>query len=217
MAQVKEHTMPKLRGHNLTVSLDGFGAGTDQRLDAPFGDGIDGLHDWMFAAMEDHAAGRTGIDVDHVVRAEENIGATIMGRNMFGPQRGPWQDESWKGWWGANPPYHHDVFVHTHHLRPPFTMEGGTTFHFCDESEETVLRRAFEAAGGKDVRIGGGPATVQRYLRAGLIDELHLAIVPMLVGRGERLLDHLDAGVPGYKVADLVSSPTVVHAHLVRR
>jgi dihydrofolate reductase len=209
--------MPKLRAHNLTVSLDGFAAGTDQRLDAPFGDGIDGLHAWMFAAMRDHADGRTGIDVDRVERSEENIGATIMGRHMFGPQRGPWQDESWTGWWGANPPYHHDVFVHTHHLRPSLTMEGGTTFHFTDEPVERVLERAFEAAGGRDVRIGGGPATVQQYLRAGLVDELHLAVVPLLVGRGERLLDNLADGIQGYQVAELVSSPAATHAVLTRR
>ncbi|MDX6361072.1 dihydrofolate reductase family protein [Streptomyces sp. NPDC058274] len=209
--------MPKLRAHNLTVSLDGFAAGTDQRLDAPFGDGIDGLHAWMFAAMRDRADGRTGIDVDRVERSEENIGATIMGRHMFGPQRGPWQDESWKGWWGANPPYHHDVFVHTHHLRPSLTMEGGTTFHFTDEPVEKVLERAFEAAGGRDVRIGGGPATVQQYLRAGLVDELHLAVVPLLVGRGERLLDNVADGIQGYRVTELVSSPAATHAVLTRR
>jgi dihydrofolate reductase len=171
----------------------------------------------MFAAMRDRADGRTGIDVDRVERSEENIGATIMGRHMFGPQRGPWQDESWKGWWGANPPYHHDVFVHTHHLRPSLTMEGGTTFHFTDEPVEKVLERAFEAAGGRDVRIGGGPATVQQYLRAGLVDELHLAVVPLLVGRGERLLDNVADGIQGYRVTELVSSPAATHAVLTRR
>ncbi|WP_438295319.1 dihydrofolate reductase family protein [Streptomyces sp. HUAS TT7] len=209
--------MPKLRAHNLTITLDGFAAGTDQRLDAPFGDGVDGLHAWMFAAMRDRAEGRTGIDVDFVARSEENIGATIMGRNMFGPLRGPWQDESWTGWWGDNPPYHHDVFVRTHHLRPSLPMEGGTTFHFSDEPVETVLERAFDAAAGKDVRIGGGPDTVQQYLRAQLVDELHLAIAPMLAGRGERLLDHLGDGVDGYRVAELTSSAAVTHAVLVRR
>jgi dihydrofolate reductase len=209
--------MPKLRAHNLTITLDGFATGTDQRLDAPFGDGVDGLHDWMFAAMRDRAEGKTGIDVDFVARSEENIGATIMGRNMFGPLRGPWQDESWTGWWGDNPPYHHDVFVRTHHLRPSLPMEGGTTFHFSDEPVETVLERAFDAAAGKDVRIGGGPDTVQQYLRAQLVDELHLAIAPMLAGRGERLLDNLGDGVDGYRVAELTSSATVTHAVLVRR
>ncbi|MFB7193588.1 MULTISPECIES: dihydrofolate reductase family protein [Streptomyces] len=210
--------MPKLRVHNVTVSLDGFAAGTDQRMDAPFGDGIDdSLHDWMFAAMKDHADGKQGTDVDFVARSEDNIGATIMGRNMFGPCRGPWENEAWTGWWGDNPPFHHPVFVHTHHTRPSVSMKGGTDFHFIDEPVETVLARAYEAADGKDVRIGGGPATIQQYLRAGLVDELHLAIAPILVGKGERLLDNLGDGVDGYEVVELVSSPAVTHARLVRR
>ncbi|MGW6755150.1 dihydrofolate reductase family protein [Streptomyces sp. NPDC055006] len=210
--------MPKLRVHNVTVSLDGFAAGTDQRMDAPFGDGIDdSLHDWMFAAMKDHADGKQGTDVDFVARSEDNIGATIMGRNMFGPCRGPWENEAWTGWWGDNPPFHHPVFVHTHHTRPSVSLKGGTDFHFTDEPVETVLARAYEAAEGKDVRIGGGPATIQQYLRAGLVDELHLAIVPLLVGKGERLLDNLGSGVDGYEVVELVSSPAVTHARLVRR
>ncbi|MFA3834944.1 dihydrofolate reductase family protein [Streptomyces aureus] len=210
--------MPKLRVHNVTVSLDGFAAGTDQRMDAPFGDGIDdSLHDWMFAAMKDHADGKQGTDVDFVARGEDNIGATIMGRNMFGPCRGPWENEAWTGWWGDNPPFHHPVFVHTHHTRPSVSLKGGTDFHFTDEPVETVLARAYEAADGKDVRIGGGPATIQQYLRAGLVDELHLAIVPLLVGKGERLLDNLGEGVDGYEVVELVSSPAVTHARLVRR
>ncbi|MGW6140150.1 dihydrofolate reductase family protein [Streptomyces sp. NPDC055144] len=210
--------MPKLRVHNITVSLDGFAAGTDQRMDAPFGDGIDdSLHDWMFAAMKDHADGKQGTDVDFVARSEDNIGATIMGRNMFGPCRGPWENEAWTGWWGDNPPFHHPVFVHTHHTRPSVSMKGGTDFHFTDEPVQTVLARAYEAADGKDVRIGGGPATIQQYLRAGLVDELHLAIVPLLVGKGERLLDNLGDGVDGYEVVELVSSPAVTHARLVRR
>ncbi|MGW1947548.1 dihydrofolate reductase family protein [Streptomyces sp. NPDC001940] len=210
--------MPKLRVHNVTVSLDGFAAGTDQRMDAPFGDGIDdSLHDWMFAAMKNHADGKQGTDVDFVARSEDNIGATIMGRNMFGPCRGPWENEAWTGWWGDNPPFHHPVFVHTHHTRPSVSMKGGTDFHFTDEPVETVLARAYEAADGKDVRIGGGPATIQQYLRAGLVDELHLAIAPILVGKGERLLDNLGDGVDGYEVVELVSSPAVTHARLVRR
>ncbi|MGX1670857.1 dihydrofolate reductase family protein [Streptomyces sp. NPDC055400] len=210
--------MPRLRVHNVTVSLDGFAAGTDQRMDAPFGDGIDdGLHDWMFAAMKDHADGKQGVDVEFVARSEDNIGATIMGRNMFGPYRGPWENEAWTGWWGDNPPFHHPVFVHTHHPRPSVSMKGGTDFHFTDEPIETVLARAYEAADGKDVRIGGGPATIQQYLRAGLVDELHLAIVPLLVGRGERLLDNLGDGVAGYEVVELVSSPAATHTRLVRR
>ncbi|MGW7266079.1 dihydrofolate reductase family protein [Streptomyces sp. NPDC054842] len=209
--------MPKLRGHNLTVSVDGFAAGTRQRLEAPLGDGTDGLHTWMFDALRDRADGRRGVDIDWVERSERNVGATIMGRNMFGPQRGPWEDESWTGWWGDNPPFHHDVFVLTHHPRPSVAMKGGTTFHFTDESVHTVLERAFEAAGGRDVRVGGGAATVQQYLRAGLIDELHLAVVPLLVGRGERLLDNVADAIGDYRVAETAASPAATHALLVRR
>lgn len=209
--------MPELRGHNITVSLDGFATGENQRLEAPFGDGFDeSVHYWMFAAMAERDRGGSGIDVDFVERAEHNIGATIMGRNMFGPVRGPWPDHSWRGWWGENPPYHTDVFVHTHHPRPSLEMEGGTVFHFSDEPPETVLARAFEAADGKDVRLGGGPSTVQEYLRLGLVDSLHLAIAPVLVGRGVRLLDDLNGAVDGYRVAEMVTSPTVTHAVLVR-
>ena len=168
------------------------------------------------SASQDAAAGKSGINVDYFVRGDQNIGATIMGRNMFGPQRGPWEDESWQGWWGENPPYHHDVFVHTHHLRPALEMAGGTTFHFTDEPPEAVLRRAFDAADGKDVRIGGGAAVIRQYLRAGLIDELHLVIAPLLIGRGERPLDDLGGGIDGYRVSEMVSSPNVTHALLVR-
>ncbi|EPD54417.1 dihydrofolate reductase family protein [Streptomyces sp. HGB0020] len=139
----------------------------------------------------------------------------ITGWNMFGPRRGPWQDEFWQGWWGDNPPYHHDVFVHTHHLRPAPAMAGSTTFHCTDEPVETVLRRASEAADGKDVRIGGGAAVIQQYLRAQLIDEMHLVIAPLLIARGERLLDNLGEGVDGYRVAEMVSSPKVTHVVLV--
>jgi dihydrofolate reductase len=209
--------MSKVRVNNFTITLDGFGTGVNQRLEAPFGDGVDGLHDWMFAALEDRANGKGGIDVERVGRHEENVGATIMGRNMFGPVRGPWVDDTWKGWWGDNPPYHHDVFVRTHHLRPSFSMEGGTTFHFTDEPVETVLERAREAAAGKDVLIGGGPATVQQYLRAGLIDELSLVVVPLLAGRGERLLDNLGDALENYRVTELISSPAANHAWIVRR
>ncbi|MDX6248128.1 MAG: hypothetical protein QOF10_1488 [Kribbellaceae bacterium] len=209
--------MSKVRVHNFTMTLDGFGAGLNQRLEAPFGDHVDGLHDWMFAALEDRDNGAGGIDVDRVGRYNENIGATIMGRNMFGPVRGPWLDDSWKGWWGDNPPYHHDVFVRTHHARPSFSMEGGTTFHFTDEPVETVLERAVEAAAGQDVLIGGGASTIQQYLRAGLIDELSLVIVPLLAGSGERLLDNLNGALDSYQVTELISSPRATHAHLARR
>ncbi|MFG3171127.1 dihydrofolate reductase family protein [Streptomyces sp. NPDC048200] len=209
--------MAKLRVHDITVSLDGYAAGPHQRLEHPLGEGFDGMHDWMFAALRDLADGKGGVDVEYVARGEEDIGATIMGRNMFGPRRGPWEDESWTGWWGADPPFHHDVFVHTHHLRPSVAMEGGTTFHFTDETVETVLARAVEAAAGKDVRIGGGPSTVQQYLRAGLVDEMHLAVLPRLLGRVECLFGSLGDGIDGYRVAELVGSPTATHAVLVRR
>jgi dihydrofolate reductase len=206
--------MAKVRVHNFTITLDGFGAGVNQRLEEPFGDGVEGLHDWMFAAMED---GATGIDAERARRWDENVGASIMGRNIFGPLRGEWPDESWQGYWGDNPPYHHDVFVHTHHLRPSVPMEGGTTFHFTDESVEVVLERAKQAAGGQDVVIVGGPATIQQYLRAGLIDELNLAIVPLLAGAGERLFDNLADIAAFYQVTELVSSPKATHVRLVRR
>ncbi|WP_308013303.1 dihydrofolate reductase family protein [Streptomyces beigongshangae] len=212
--------MPKVRVHNVTISLDGFMAGTNQRPDAPFGDGVgwgDDLHGRYVSAAADAAAGRTGTDVDHFVRGERNIGATIMGRNMSGPQRGPWEDESWKGWWGDNPPYHHDVLVHTRHPRPALRMAGGTTFHFTGEPPTAVLRRAFDAADGRDVRIGGGAAVIRQYLRAGLIDELHLVIAPVLIGRGERPLDRLGDAIDGYRVSGLTGSSTVTHAVPVRR
>ncbi|GAA1593014.1 dihydrofolate reductase family protein [Kribbella sancticallisti] len=206
--------MAKVRVHNFSVTLDGFGAGTGQRVEAPFGDGVEGLHDWMFSAMED---GATGVDAERVKQWDVNVGATIMGRNMFGPVRGEWEDESWKGWWGDNPPYHHDVFVLTHHARPSLPMEGGTTFHFTNEPVEKVLERAVEAAGGKDVVVAGGAATIQQYLRAGLIDELNLVVVPILAGAGERLFDNLEGASENYRVAEQVSSPSVTHVRLVRR
>ncbi|MFI9106146.1 dihydrofolate reductase family protein [Streptomyces fildesensis] len=212
--------MPKLRAHNITITLDGYATGTDQRLDAPFGDGVDGLHEWMFAALrarDEGDEGAAGIDADYVELGDENIGATIMGRNMFGPVRGAWQDESWTGWWGDNPPFHHDVFVRTHHLRPSLPMKGGTTFHFTDEPAETVLRRAFEAAAGQDVRLGGGPTTIQQYVRAGLLDELHLVVTPMLAGKGVRLFDNWGDEIDGYQVAEQVSSAAVTHVRLIRR
>lgn len=206
--------MAKVRVHNFTITLDGYATGPNQRLDAPFGDGMEGLHDWMFAAIED---GATGLDSERARRWDQNIGATIMGRNMFSPQRGPWEDESWTGWWGPNPPYHHPVFVHTHHPRPDIPMEGGTTFHLTDEPPAKVLDRAFAAANGQDVIIGGGATTIQQYLRAGLIDELNLAIVPLLAGAGVRLFDNLDGALTQYRVADLSTSDAATHVRLVRR
>lgn len=214
--------MPRLRVHAFTISLDGFAAGPNQRPDAPFGDGTEGLHDWMFATRTVRAStggeGGTGGPDDDAVRAgEENIGATIMGRNMFGPVRGAWPDESWRGWWGETPPYGHDVFVMTHHPRPDLVMDGGTTFHFVAGTPSEVLASAVEAAGGKDVRIGGGAATVRAFLAAGLVDELHLVIAPILIGAGERLFDGLDALPAGYVCASLAAGDGAMHATVVRR
>jgi dihydrofolate reductase len=199
--------MAKLRVHNLAISLDGYVAGPDQSVDNPLGVGGPRLHDWVFAT-------RTGRRMRGMDGGDTGIGATIMGRNMFGPIRGPWKDEQWTGWWGDDPPYHHPVFVLTHYPRAPITMQGGTTFHFVDEGIEAALDRALDAAHGQDVRLGGGAATVQEYLRAGLIDELHLAIVPVLLGSGERLFDHLAGGPAGYECVEFVSSPSVAHVRL---
>jgi len=202
--------MPKLRVHNIAMSLDGYMAGPDQSLDNPLGVCGTRLHEWVFDE------GRDTIDDRFIDLGDTDIGATIMGRNMFGPIRGPWGGDEWTGWWGDEPPYHHPVFVLTHHPRPPVTMQGGTTFHFVDDDIETVLERAFEAAGGDDVRLGGGASTLQQYLRAGLIDEMHVAVVPIVLGAGERLFDHLDGGPDGYECVELVSSPAVAHVRFAR-
>ncbi|HEX6311216.1 MAG TPA: dihydrofolate reductase family protein [Acidimicrobiia bacterium] len=214
--------MPKLRIHNFAISLDGYAAGPDQSLDDPLGVGGTRLHEWAFATRAGRRShgmqgGAEGIDDDFVARGEAGIGATIMGRNMYGPVRGPWGDDPWTGWWGDAPPFHHPVFVLTHHSRPSVAMEGGTTFHFVTDGIEAALERAFEAANGEDVRLGGGAATIQEYLRARLVDEMHLAIVPIFLGGGERLFDHLDGGPEGYGCAELVASPAVAHARFTRR
>jgi dihydrofolate reductase len=213
--------MPKLRVHNLAISLDGYAAGPDQDLDNPLG--VDGLrlHEWVFKTrhwqqMEGGEGGEEGLDDQFIARGDAGIGATIMGRNMFGPVRGSWNDSQWSGWWGDNPPYHHRVFVLTHHAQEPIPMEGGTTFHFVTDGIESALEQAFAAAHGQDVRLGGGVSTIQEYLRLGLIDEMHVAIVPILLGRGERLFDNLDAGAAGYECVEFVASPAVAHARFVR-
>jgi dihydrofolate reductase len=214
--------MPKLRVHNLSMSLDGYVAGPDQDVDNPLGVGGPLLHDWVFATrtgrqMIGETGGDEGLDDKVIAQGDEGIGATIMGRNMFGPVRGPWKDEQWTGWWGEDPPYHHQVFVLTHHARPSVAMQGGTTFHFVAEGIESALERAFEAADGRDVRLGGGASTVQQYLRAGLVDEMHVAIVPVLLGRGERLFEpQLDLAT-SYECVEFVSSPSVCHVRLARR
>ncbi len=213
--------MGKLRVHNLSISIDGYGAGPNQSLENPLGVGGPGLHEWVFKTrtgrrMLGEEGGDEGLDDQFLERGDAGIGATIMGRNMFGPIRGEWSDETWKGWWGPNPPYHHPVFVLTHHPRQPIPMEGGTTFNFVTDGIESALSQAFAAAGDQDVRLGGGPSTVQQYLKAGLVDELHVAIVPIFLGAGERLFDHLDGGPFGYECVELVSSPWMTHARFVR-
>jgi dihydrofolate reductase len=214
--------MPKLRVHNLAVSLDGYAAGPAQTLANPLGVGGGKLHEWVFASpspgqLVGMDADEQGIDQRFMAQGDEGIGASIMGRNMFGPIRGPWPDERWTGWWGDNPPYHHPVFVLTHHPRPPLTMVGGTTFHFVEDDIEATLARAFEAADGRDVRLAGGAATVRQYLRAGLVDEMHLAIVPVLLGSGERVFEPVDGIDPdGYQTVEFVASPGVAHVRLAR-
>jgi dihydrofolate reductase len=214
--------MAKLRVHNVAISLDGYAAGPDQSLDKPLGVGGPRLHEWAFATqtfcqMHGMEGGDSGVDDDFIARGDERVGATIMGRNMFGPSRGPWPDDGWEGWWGDDPPYHHPVFVLTHHPRPPIPMAGGTTFHFVEDGIESALAQASAAAGGKDVRIGGGPATIRQYLRARLVDEVHVAIVPILLGGGERLFDDLGVAVDGYECVELVGSAAVAHVVLRKK
>lgn len=207
---------------SITMSLDGYVAGPDQSLDHPLGKRGEELHTWMVATRswrDRHGGGEggvTGIDDERAAAWSDNLGATIMGRNMFGPVRGPWGDEEWRGWWGDDPPYHGPVFVLTHHAHPPIEMEGGTTFFFVTDGIEAALERAVEAAAGKDVVIGGGAATAQQYLRAGLVDELEVHVSPVLLGGGERLFDHLDGGPAGLELVDLVASPAVAHYRFAR-
>jgi dihydrofolate reductase len=213
--------MSKLRVHAFALSIDGFGAGPEQSLENPLGIGGLALHDWVFPTRTfqlrfGREDGATGLDDDFAARGFENIGAFIMGRNMFGPVRGAWPDETWKGWWGDNPPYHTPVFVLTHHPRAPVVMQGGTTFEFVTDGIHAALQRATAAANGKDIRLGGGVAAVRQYLRAGLIDEMHLAISPVLLGSGEHLLAGIDLPKLGYRVAAHASSAKVTHV-IVRK
>jgi dihydrofolate reductase len=215
--------MSKLRVESFTLSLDGFGAGPSQDLDHPLGVGGTALHGWALATrtFQRHLfgsdGGEAGIDDDFAARGFDNIGAWILGRNMFGPVRGPWPDERWRGWWGENPVYHVPVFVLTHHSRPPLVMEGGTTFHFVTEGILVALERAREAASGKDVRLGGGVHTIQQYLRQRLIDELHLAISPVLLGSGERLFEGIDLPALGYACTRHEATPRATHVILSRQ
>jgi dihydrofolate reductase len=201
------------------VSVDGFRAGPDQSLDNPLGVGGESLHEWFFPTrafqkMQGKEDGTTGVDNNFAERGFDRIGAWILGRNMFSPMRGPWPDDKWKGWWGDNPPYHVPVFVLTHHARPSIEMAGGTTFHFVTDGIHAALQRAREAAGGLDVRLGGGVATIRQYLQAGLVDEMHLAISPVLLGRGESLLAGIDLLQLGFKCTEQVTSPAALHVVL---
>ena len=215
--------MSQLRVESFTLSLDGFGAGTDQSLHHPLGLGGTALHGWALPTQTfqrhlfGNDSGETGVDEDFAARGFQNIGAWILGRNMFGPVRGPWPDESWRGWWGDNPVYHVPVFVLTHHARPPLVMECGTTFHFVTEGPVVALERACAAAGDKDVRVGGGVNTIQQYLRLGLIDEMHVAISPVLLGAGERLFDGIDLPALGYVCSEHVSSARAMHIVLSKQ
>jgi dihydrofolate reductase len=214
--------MPKLRVHSFAISLDGYGAGPGQDLANPLGVGGVALHEWAFATrtirrMFGQDGGSTGTDDEFAARGFANIGAWIMGRNMFGPIRGPWPDEAWKGWWGDNPPYHCPAFVLTNHARKPIAMDGGTTFHFVTEGIHAALKRAREAAGSQDIRLGGGVATIRQYLGAGLIDEMHLAISPVLLGSGEHLLSGLDLPKLGYRRSEYVPTAGATHVVIARR
>jgi len=215
--------MPKLRVHAFSISLDGYGAGPRQDLDNPLGVGGMALHEWAFATRTiqkvvfSKEGGSTGVDDDFVARGFSNIGAWILGRNMFGPIRGPWPDNAWNGWWGSNPPYHVPVFILTHHARPSITMEGGTTFHFITDGIHAALKRATEAAGGKDVRLGGGVATLRQYFQARLVDEAHFAISPVVLGSGEHLFAGLDLRTLGYECIRHVGTANATHVVLTKR
>ncbi len=213
--------MPRLRVESFTLSLDGYGAGPGQSLAHPLGIGGERLHAWAWATrtfrrMFGEDGGSTGVDDEFAGRGFDNVGAWILGRNMFGPVRGPWPDDVWKGWWGDEPPYHVPVFVLTHHPRAPIEMRGGTTFHFVTDGIEAALQRAFGAAGGKDVRLGGGVATIRQYLRAGLVDEMHLVVGAALLGSGEHLLAGIDLPALGFRCVEHVPTPAATHLVLVR-
>jgi dihydrofolate reductase len=212
--------MSKVRVASFAISLDGYGAGPRQDMTNPLGVGGSHLHEWFyptrtFRSMSGSKEGTTGIDEDFARQGMENLGAWILGRNMFGPVRGEWPDETWKGWWGKNPPYHVPVFVLTHHPRQSVEMEGGTTFHFVSGAEE-ALGRARDAAGPKDIRIGGGVGVIRQYLQARLIDEMHLAIAPVILGSGEHLLQGLDLMALGYRVARHATTEAAMHVVITR-
>jgi dihydrofolate reductase len=214
--------MSKLRVNSFSISIDGYGAGPNQSLENPLGVGGESLHEWIvatrtFQQMSGNEGGTTGEDDEFVARGFDNIGAWILGRNMFGPIRGSWPDGTWKGWWGDAPPYHCPVFVLTHHPRESVTMDGGTTFHFVTDGIHAALERARQAANGQDVRLGGGVATIRQYLEAGLIDELHFAISPILLGSGEHLFVNLDTLALGYHCSEHVATAGAMHYVLTKR
>lgn len=208
--------MSRLRVESFSLSLDGYGAGPNQDLENPLGRGGKTVHEWFFPTftfnkMIGKPGGTTGIDNKFASRGFEGIGANIMGRNMFGPLRGPWKDEEWKGWWGPNPPYHSPVFVLTHHERKPLEMEGGTIFYFVTDGIESALKQAQKAAGGKDIRLNGGVSVIKQYLSKGLVDYMHLAISPKLLGAGENLFAGLDLVKLGYYVKESTHGENAIH------
>lgn len=214
--------MTRLLVRSFAVSLDGFGAGPDQDLEHPLGVGGPELMDWFFHTriwreMHGESGGDTGTDNEFAARGFAGIGAWILGRNMFGPIRGPWPDDRWKGWWGDEPPYHTPVFVLTHHARAPLRMAGGTEFRFVTDGIHSALRQARDAAKGQDIRLGGGVATIQQYLEARLIDELHLALRPILMGAGERLWTGLDVRALGYECVESIAGERAIHIILRKR
>jgi len=213
--------VPELRVASFSVSLDGYGAGPNQDLENPLGTGGLALHEWVFGTqtfgrMHGGDGGSTGIDDEFAARGFEGVGAWILGRNMFGPIRGPWPDDAWKGWWGDDPPYRTPVFVLTNYPRAPIVMNGGTTFHFVTEGIHVALERAMEAANGADVRLGGGVATVRQFLRARLIDRMHLAIAPLLLGRGESMFEGIDLVELGYACTSSTASESALHVVITR-
>jgi dihydrofolate reductase len=214
--------MAKVRVGSFSISIDGFGAGPDQDLEHPLGVRGMEMHQWVFATKTFHAmtgedGGASGVDDDYAARSMAGMGAWILGRNMFGPIRGDWPDEEWKGWWGDTPPYHCPVFILTHHARAPITMNGGTVFHFVTSGIDEALALAKDAAGERDIRIGGGVATIRQYLLAGAIDELHLAITPVLLGQGEALFAGLDLPAMGYAVTERAQGEGAMHVILTRQ
>lgn len=214
--------MSKVRVAGFSLSIDGFGAGPTQDLEHPLGEHGMELHEWLFDTqtfrkLHGGEGGGTGIDDKFAIRGFAGVGAWILGRNMFGPLRGPWPDESWRGWWGETPPYHVPVFVLTHHARPPLQMQGGTTFHFVTDGIRAALHRALDAAGAREVRVGGGVSTIRQFLQERLIDELHLAISPVLLGAGEALFQGMNWRALGYGCQECVAGEKATHVVLTKR